>query len=53
MLKQKVLEGRFNPIMMRVYQAAGPGISSAAAAAGGFGTPNMPGDEPENMNDLD
>merc|ERR1712186_202008 len=36
--KQKELEARFNPIMMRVYQAAGP---EAAGAAGG-----MPGGMP-------
>jgi L1 cell adhesion molecule like protein len=37
--KQKELEARFNPIMMRVYQAAGP----EAAGAAGAGMPNMPG----------
>jgi len=36
--KQKESEGKFNPIMMRVYQAAGP---EAQAAAGGM--PGMPG----------
>merc|ERR1712018_542452 len=36
--KQKELEAKFNPIMMRVYQAAGP---EAAGAAGG-----MPGGMP-------
>merc|ERR1712062_907435 len=36
--KQKELEARFNPIMIRVYQAAGP---EAAGAAGG-----MPGGMP-------
>jgi len=35
--KQKELEAKFNPIMMRVYQAAGP------AAGGPGGMPNMPG----------
>ena len=39
--KQKELEAKFNPIMMRVYQAAGP---EAAGAAGGM--PGMPGGMP-------
>merc|ERR1712072_39673 len=43
--KQKELEAKFNPIMMRVYQAAGP---DAAGAAGGMpgGMPGGPGDMP-------
>jgi len=34
--KKKELEAKFNPIMMRVYQASGAG-------AGGAGMPGMPG----------
>merc|ERR1712110_1410947 len=43
--KQKELEAKFNPIMMRVYQAAGP---EAAGAAGGMpgGMPGGPGGMP-------
>merc|ERR1712127_461740 len=37
--KQKELEAKFNPIMMRVYQAAGP-------EAGAGGMPGMPGGMP-------
>jgi heat shock 70kDa protein 1/2/6/8 len=37
--KQKELEAKFNPIMMRVYQATG-----------GAGMPGMPGGMPGGMN---
>jgi len=51
---QKTLEGKFNPIMMRVYQAAGPdaapqgGMPGMGGAAGPGGAP---ADTP--MDDLD
>jgi len=51
--KQKELEAKFNPIMMRVYQAAGPeaapGGMPSGAPAGGAGA--APADAP--MDDLD
>merc|ERR1712004_945733 len=51
--KQKELEAKFNPIMMRVYQAAGPeaapGCMPSGAPAGGAGA--APADA--TMDDLD
>lgn len=49
--KQKELEGKFNPIMMRVYQAAGgmPGGMPGAGAPGAGPT----GGAGDNVNDLD
>ena len=55
--KQKEIEGKFNPIMMRVYQAAG-GPAGGAGMPGGMGMPGggMPtgGSAPNaEMDDLD
>merc|ERR1712051_101582 len=41
--KQKELEARFNPIMMRVYQAAGPEAAGAAGGMPGGMSGGMPG----------
>merc|ERR1712093_763940 len=43
--KQKELEGKFNPIMMRVYQEAGgaPGGMPGGMPGGGFPGGGMPG----------
>lgn len=44
--KQKEVEGKFNPIMMRVYQAAG-GAPGAEGFPGGFpGAGGAPGGAP-------
>jgi len=40
--KKKELEAKFNPIMMRVYQAAGPEAAGAAGMGAGMGG-GMPG----------
>ena len=51
--KQKELEGKFNPIMMRVYQAAGPEAGGMPGMPGGMpaGAGGAPADTP--MDDLD
>jgi L1 cell adhesion molecule like protein len=42
--KQKELEGIVNPIMMKVYQAAGGGdMPEGGMPGGGFGGGNAPG----------
>jgi len=55
--KQKEVEAKFNPIMMRVYQAAGgaPGMGGLGGMGGMGGMGGAPGAEPstENVNDLD
>jgi heat shock 70kDa protein 1/2/6/8 len=51
--KQKEIEAKFNPIMMRVYQAAG-GAPGGMPGMGGMG--GAPGAGPtagDNVNDLD
>jgi len=65
--KQKELEGKFNPIMMKVYQAAG-GAAGGMGGMGGMGGAGMPdmggmggmggaggaaGATPSNVDDLD
>ena len=41
--KQKELEGKFNPIMMRVYQAAGGQPGGPGGMPGGMGGAGFPG----------
>merc|ERR1719218_433142 len=53
--KQKELEGKFNPIMMRVYQAAGgaPGGMPGGMPGGGMPGGPAPGGAPADVDDLD
>jgi heat shock protein 1/8 len=44
--KQKELEGKFNPIMMKVYQAAGGAPGGAPGFPGGAGFPGADGGAP-------
>ena len=49
--KQKEIEGKFNPIMMRVYQAAG---GAPGGMPGGFPGAGAPGATPDaGVDDLD
>merc|ERR1712157_652329 len=45
--KQKELEAKFNPIMMRVYQATGAGGAPGGMPGGGMPGGGMPGGAPE------